>query len=514
MEEDEKDDDAHKIVLDEMNSSISSLRIKFEDNEKQVERTSSFVEEINSSIETIWKRIKEHDESLVALLELKSTVTSISMKMDETDNEVSNSVLEDLKTSFAALLKKFDELEKFEEDNYSHIADLHSSISTLKANVTNLSSTIAMSPEMTSLNSSLLESAILLNEVSIAQLRNESIWIERRLREVIKSQKVHEVAISESFFEVGDTLEFLTESLFNQSLNISYLFDLVRSHDVSNASSVDPSLNYCNKSQTQKQQRADILLSDSLLLRILRSASMPPFSSISDEPFPRNFVCHTWADGTSFDGIAAMAVSSAHLTEFITLSDVVKLIDISLAMFAADHGFPLPDYALAQGGAEVISHLTSSSWLNADARIGTSEEAIEELRFASSPYNALQPGGVSEGAGHCWPMAGSTGRLTVRLKTPIHVTAITIDHLPPSVAPVRRIREMDNAKSGDINSQQRSTSALKMFVIYSLSGESEEDEENKILLGSFEFDASNEAPPTQTFPQEKSTVILKKWWRE
>jgi hypothetical protein len=183
---------------------------------------------------------------------------------------------------------------------------------------------------------------------------------------------------------------------------------------------------------------------------MLRSASMPPSSPISDEPFPRNLVRHTWADGTSFDGIAELAVSNAPSTEFATLSDVARLFDLSLAMFAADHGVPLPDYALAQGGAEVISHLTSSTWLNEDA-ISASEEAIEELQLASSPYNALQPS-VREGAGHCWPMAGSTGRLTVRLKTPIHVTAITIDHLPPSVTPVRQIRGMDNVTSVDIAS--------------------------------------------------------------
>jgi len=506
VEEVEKDDYSHKLMFDEMTAATLSLRKKFENGEKKFEKTSSFVEKMKSSIETIWKRIKEHNESLVALLELKSTVTSLSMKMDETESEVSNSVLEDLRTSFAALLKKFDELEKFEEDNDSHIADLHSSISTLKADVINLSTKMAMSPEMTSFKSSLLESAMLLNEVSIAQLRNESIWVEKRLRDIITSQNIHEAAVGESFLEVGDTLEFLTESLFNQSRNFSYLFDFVQSHAVLNASTEDPLLNDCNNSQIQKQQNADILLSDSLLLRMLRSASMPPSSSISDESFPRNFVRHSWADGTSFDGIAAMAVSNAHLTEFTTLSDVAQLIDLSLAMVAADHGVPLPDYALAQGGAEVISHLTSSTWLHADASIGASEEAIEELKLASSPYNALQPS-VSEGAGHCWPMAGSSGRLTVRLKTPIRVTAITIDHLPSSVAPVRQIREMDKATSGDIASQQRSTSALKRFVLYGLSGESEEDEMNKMLLGEFEFDASNEAPHTQTFHLGKSVFI-------
>jgi hypothetical protein len=503
VKENELSDDAHKIMLHDMTSSISSQKMKFEESEKKFEGTSSFVDDMNSSMKTMLKKFKVYDESL---LELKSTVTSLSMKMDEYDSKVNDLVLEDLRTLLAALFQKIDELEKIETDNDSVLAELHSSISTLKANVTNLRDAMATFPDITSFNFSLLESAILLNEVNIAQLRNESIWIEKRLREVVKSQKIHEVAVGESFLEVKDTLEFLTESLVNQSLNISYLFDLVRSHDVINASIVDPFLNDCDKSQTQKQQRADILISDSLLLRILRSASMPPSSPISDAPFPLNHVRQTWADGTSLDGISALAVSNAPLTEFATLNDVAQLIDLSLAMVAADHGVPLPDYALAQGGAEVILHFTSLSWLLADATIGDTEDAIEELLQASSPYNALQPS-VSEGAGHCWPMAGSSGRLTVRLKTPIRVTAITIDHLPSSVAPMRQIRGMDNANSRDIASQQRSTSALKRFVIYGLSGESDEDEVNKMLLGSFEFDASNDAPPTQTFHLRKFMYI-------
>jgi len=226
---------------------------------------------------------------------------------------------------------------------------------------------------------------------------------------------------------------------------------------------------------------------------------------MSSSPFPHDLVRHTWADGTSFDGIAAMAVSNAQLTEYATLSDVATLIDLSLAMSAADHAVPLPDYALAQGGAEVLTHLTSPSWLPLEALTDASEEAIEELKLSSSPYNALQPS-VSEGAGHCWPLAGSNGRLTVRLKTPIHITAITIDHLPPSVTPERKIKGKDDVTSVEIASQLRSVSAPKRFVLYGLSGDLDKDEENKTLLGSFAFDASNDAPPTQTFHLGKSVL--------
>jgi hypothetical protein len=351
-------------------------------------------------------------------------------------------------------------------------------------------------------NTSFIETAIILNEVGIAQLRNESIWIEKRLREVVKTQKVHDAAISESLLEVGDTLEFLTESLFNHSLNISHLFEIF-SQALIDFKSINTTEIDSNTRTLINHQLSGTFLSESRLLRTLRSASMPPTASTSSATFPHNLVRHTWADGTSLDGIAALAVSSGSLTEYATLSDVASLIDLSLSMVAADHGVPLSDYALAQGGAEVVTHLTSATWFPFDSLADLSEEAIEDYKQASLPYNALQPS-VSEGAGHCWPMAGSNGRLTVRLKTPIHVTAITIDHLPSSVAPVRPIKGRDDVSAVDIASQLRSASAPKRFNIYSLKGDSDVDNETKTLLGSFTFDASNDAPPTQTFHFGKS----------
>jgi SUN domain-containing protein 1/2 len=74
------------------------------------------------------------------------------------------------------------------------------------------------------------------------------------------------------------------------------------------------------------------------------------------------------------------------------------------------------------------------------------------------------------------------------------------------VSPVRNIKGKDEVTSVEIASQLRSISAPKRFVLYGLSGESDKDEENKTFLGSFAFDASNDAPPTQTFHLGKSIL--------
>jgi hypothetical protein len=509
IDKNKEEDEAYSTILNEVQMTISALSIKVKDGEKKDERLSSILDEMKISMESLTKKLeeneKEGEKSDSVLFDLQSTISALSKKMDAIDSEAADSFLEEMRTSIAILEKKFVDGEKSDSINNFALADIKSSISSLKSEVNNLTTAVETLHFISEplKDSSLIESTLLLSEVGIAQLRNESIWIERRLREVVKSQKVHEMAVSESFLEVGDTLEFLTEMLFNHSLNISQLFVLVQTRDVLNESTADALRNYCDTIPNTNQQRSDLLLSESRLFRALRSSSMPPSSPISASPFPHDLVRHTWADGTSFDGIAAMAVSNSLSKEYATLADVAALIDLSLAMSAADHAVPLPDYALAQGGAEVLAHLTSPSWLPLEALTDASEEAIEELKLSSSPYNALQPS-VSEGAGHCWPMAGSNGRLTVRLKTPIHITAITIDHLPSSVSPVRNIKGKYNVTSVEIASQLRSTSAPKRFVLYGLSGESKEDEEGKTLLGSFTFDASKASPPTQTFHLGKS----------
>jgi hypothetical protein len=515
----EEKEDKDESVLNSLKTLIADFTLVIDEVKQHGEKNDAALRDLTTFIATLSKKTEELSEKIdesdaddnarINLVhdELTTSIAALSKKIDEAanENETKKAAFDEVKTSISALHLKINEGKDYNISQSALFEGVKTSLLSLRADVTSLNASIVslpIVPEQPLFNSSSIEAAIILNEVGIAQLRNESIWIEKRLREVVKTQKVHDAAISESLLEVGDTLEFLTETLFNQTLNITHLFDIF------SQALIDFKSNYTTEIDSNTRapinhQLSDMFLSDSRLLRTLRSASMPSTASISAAPFPQNLVRHTWADGTSLDGIAALAVSSGSLTEYVTLSDVATLIDLSLSMVAADHGVPLSDYALAQGGAEVVTHLTSTTWFPSDTILDASEEFIEDYKQASSPYNALQPS-VSEGAGHCWPMAGSNGRLTVRLKTPIHVTAITIDHLPSSVAPVRPMKGSDDVSAADIASQLRSASAPKRFNIYSLKGDSDVDNATKTLLGSFTFDASNDAPPTQTFHLGKS----------
>lgn len=128
---------------------------------------------------------------------------------------------------------------------------------------------------------------------------------------------------------------------------------------------------------------------------------------------------------------------------------------------------------------------------------------------------SLQPG-------HCWAFAGSSGRLTVRLSTPVVVSAVTIDHSPAATALVRRA-----PRQGTAAGLQQAT-APREFVVFgyypapqqelqapeagntnatataAAGGRAEEaaallqpSRFQRVLLGSFAYDALG--PPTQTF---------------
>jgi SUN domain-containing protein 1/2 len=59
---------------------------------------------------------------------------------------------------------------------------------------------------------------------------------------------------------------------------------------------------------------------------------------------------------------------------------------------------------------------------------------VDAFRLACaicSSFASMQPASYP---GHCWPIAGPAGNLTVRLARPVAVTAVTIDHLPAAVA--------------------------------------------------------------------------------
>jgi predicted nucleic acid-binding Zn-ribbon protein len=209
-------------------------------------------------------------------------------------------------------------------------------------------------------------------------------------------------------------------------------------------------------------------------------------ASTSPPPLASAAVRHVLPSGRRLDGIAgpAAADAGAGADRLALLSDVAALIDLSLATFATGRGVPLQDFALAQSGASVLSALTSATWAGA--------------RPTDSAYSALQQDSAT-----CWPMApaaggaqgGAAGALGVRLARRLRISAVTIDHLP------RALSSLGGAGAGAGALSSFSSSAPRRFSVYALGGETAADAAPaaRRLLGHFEYDASDDSPPVQTF---------------
>ncbi|XP_048089745.1 SUN domain-containing protein 1-like [Alosa alosa] len=91
------------------------------------------------------------------------------------------------------------------------------------------------------------------------------------------------------------------------------------------------------------------------------------------------------------------------------------------------------------------------------------------------PRTVIQP---EMHPGKCWAFKGSEGFLTITLSLPVHITHVTLEHIPKSLSPTGHI-----------------DSAPREFAVYGLSG-FDEQEEGK-FLGRFTYDSDGE--PIQTF---------------
>jgi SUN domain-containing protein 1/2 len=75
---------------------------------------------------------------------------------------------------------------------------------------------------------------------------------------------------------------------------------------------------------------------------------------------------------------------------------------------------PFRDFAVYSGGARIVHSKTSPT------------VSAKPWGVTTTPEQAISPGLY---LGSCWPMAGSTGQLTIRLARPINVTQVTVEHL-------------------------------------------------------------------------------------
>mmetsp|Transcript_16825 Transcript_16825/g.53814 ORF Transcript_16825/g.53814 Transcript_16825/m.53814 type:complete len:608 (+) Transcript_16825:2-1825(+) len=131
-------------------------------------------------------------------------------------------------------------------------------------------------------------------------------------------------------------------------------------------------------------------------------------------------------------GSAAREASQA--SAGITLEEVKALVAAELERFAADKT-GLMDLAAISAGAEVVLLPQMTSPTYEVPPNNAWERALELIRpQRKSPEVALDE---ESSLGKCWAFPGRSGRLTVRLVTPACVGAVSVEHVPAAVSPLR-----------------------------------------------------------------------------
>ncbi|NXD13121.1 SUN2 protein, partial [Nothocercus nigrocapillus] len=155
----------------------------------------------------------------------------------------------------------------------------------------------------------------------------------------------------------------------------------------------------------------------------------------------------------------------------VTEEQVHLIVDQALQRYSEDR-VGMVDYALESAGASVINTRCSETYETKTALL--SLFGIPLWYHSQSPRVILQP---DVNPGNCWAFRGSQGFAVIRLSSPIHPTAVTLEHIPKNLSPQGTI-----------------PSAPKDFAVYGLK---EEREEEGALLGQFTY--NHDGNPIQTF---------------
>ncbi|GJE97482.1 hypothetical protein PsYK624_137030 [Phanerochaete sordida] len=102
----------------------------------------------------------------------------------------------------------------------------------------------------------------------------------------------------------------------------------------------------------------------------------------------------------------------------------------------------IPDFALWSGGATVAPELTSPTFAKPATRALGFLWTTNPGADGAPPETALRP---ETHRGACWPLAGAHGQLGVALPAPVHVAAVSVDHVAREVAPDGDVRSAPRA---------------------------------------------------------------------
>ncbi|XP_028828581.1 SUN domain-containing protein 2-like isoform X2 [Denticeps clupeoides] len=154
----------------------------------------------------------------------------------------------------------------------------------------------------------------------------------------------------------------------------------------------------------------------------------------------------------------------------ITIKDMEQIVHRALSLYRAD-GTGMADFALESSGASVINTRCSETYRTRSACI--SLFGFPLWYHSESPRTVIQP---ELYPGKCWAFQGAEGFLVIALSYPVHITHVTLEHLPRVLSPTGRI-----------------DSAPRDFSVYGLNSETEEGSH----VGTFIYDQNGE--PIQTF---------------
>ncbi|XP_071587132.1 sperm-associated antigen 4 protein-like [Heliangelus exortis] len=134
------------------------------------------------------------------------------------------------------------------------------------------------------------------------------------------------------------------------------------------------------------------------------------------------------------------------------------------------------DWALQSSGATIDRKRTSKTY---DCREGNWFWWVVPFCRSPNPPDTILQEDVS--IGKCWPFQGQQGQVVIRLPARVHLTSITLQHIPKEASP-----------SGMVISAPRDVSAYGL----------EENGGEEILLAKFTYDLAGTS--IQTFPLKKA----------
>ncbi|KAF9410552.1 hypothetical protein HW555_010401 [Spodoptera exigua] len=105
---------------------------------------------------------------------------------------------------------------------------------------------------------------------------------------------------------------------------------------------------------------------------------------------------------------------------------------------APDFDRQLADYALESAGARILDTGDTVEHLNYESPVGWALHVLTAwmCRECLGARAMIRPGVLP---GECWAFKGSRGEATIRLLGTVRITGISIEHIPPHIAPTREI---------------------------------------------------------------------------